>query len=634
MFLILSDEFSQKSNKSVILDKLLSYHERLKKGFPHLVTQPVIFEKSNTYFTIAFNGAIFTPDVSISSSKAIKANRNILVGDISNCKLRVSDSSESQNCTVSGKIAQKMCDKFAKCGTSIFSELEENFLLIGSKSNENSIHIATSPLGSRSIYWIEYDGLTFVTTELELLNFIFDGALRLSERGLASWLSGYPNPAISLFDNVNVLPIGHRLELSANRRPRIVKFWDIDPEHKISCQTQFEYSEQFFEIFQSSVKLACHTDRQKIVSQMSGGLDSTSVTALAKKHVERLEKEVVPLSHLYQQAEQCDESQLVEDMLSTLSCKESLKMTVDRGDDRNFLNLYPSHIESPGTVLSPRYHKELALVADSGADVLLTGNGGDEMCWGHSSAYTDRLKKGEVSVIKEVLKACHLVGMSKRQAIKNLFVKPFLPALFFKLMSDNKVGGNSAHVPIWLTDKAVSLALEETKIDNPFDERKDPVGYNRYQSLKTTSTYNAVHSYEKVAQQYGVDVRHPFFNPKLAEFTFAIPAKQLIQGPYPKWLLRHTMQDYLPQSVCWNLNKTTFDQHFGNLVRENATELRDILQDNRLADMGLVNPAMLLAEFDRVVSDPSLPVQVDLLYAILTFSWLNTHFPQTSGARE
>jgi asparagine synthase (glutamine-hydrolysing) len=303
-------------------------------------------------------------------------------------------------------------------------------------------------------------------------------------------------------------------------------------------------------------------------------------------------------------------------------------MPVDEGEDRDFLALYPSELESPGTVLSPRYVKELALVKQSGADVLLTGNGGDEMCWGHSAAYTQRLKQGDWRVVTEVLKACGDVRMSKRHVLSNLFVKPFVPEIVLKMLTLNKKSPLQHSVPIWLTEKATSLTVEETQVHNPFDKQKDPVGYNRYHSLKTTSTYNAVRSYEKVAQQFDIDVRHPFFNKQLAEFTFAIPDKQLIQGPFPKWLLRHSMQGHLPESVCWNLKKTTFDQHFGNLVRENASQIREVLQDERLADMGLVNQSLLLAEFDRVVTSPFASVQVDLLYAILTFSWLKTHFPQ------
>ena len=135
-------------------------------------------------------------------------------------------------------------------------------------------------------------------------------------------------------------------------------------------------------------------------------------------------------------------------------------------------------------------------------------------------------------------------------------------------------------------------------------------------------------SYDKLAERFGISVKHPFFDTTVAEFSFAVPPKQLIQGPYPKWLLRHSMQNELPDNVCWNLKKTTFDQHFGNLVRENASQLREVLQDERLSDMGLVNQSLLLAEFDRVVENKNIPLQVDLLYAILTYTWLQTHFPE------
>lgn len=50
--------------------------------------------------------------------------------------------------------------------------------------------------------------------------------------------------------------------------------------------------------------------------------------------------------------------------------------------------------------------------------------------------------------------------------------------------------------------------------------------------------------------------------------------------------------------------------------------------DKTLNELGLIERDTLLAEFERVVSDKSYPLHVDLLYAILTYSWLNSHFPE------
>lgn len=626
MFLLLTKELSQKCNKYSNFNNI----DKIKRSVFEFVQDACVVNKKGKQLIISFNSntAKHTPSSSELRFSEKILNKNIILGNIGDVKLDLSSLDLQQECTTLDRFAQKLSADFAQKGAAIFNDVAESFCLVGSRSSEDTIHIAKDPLNSQSIYWIEVENCCMVSTDLNMIKKVLNRPLMLSERGLSSWLSGYPNPAISLFEEINVLPIGYRLELSTSNKAKMIKFWDIEPENTLSFSDQSEYSEGFLDLLKSSVANACASKQQMVASQMSGGLDSTSITALANDYLHANGKQLIPLSHMYTRSKKSDESQLVKDMLEFLKIDQNIQMSVDEGKDRDFLALYPTHLESPGTVLSPRYVKELALVKEAGADVLLTGNGGDEMCWGHSSAYTQRLKQGDLSVVKEVLKACDAVGMSKRQTLTNLFVKPFVPEIVLKILTLNRKTSDEHSVPLWLTDKAKSLTIEETKIANPFDKLKNPVAYNRYQSLKTTSTYNAVRSYEKVAQQFDINVRHPFFNTKIAEFTFAIPPKQLIQGPYPKWLLRNAMTDKLPDSVCWNLKKTTFDQHFGNLVRENASALREVLKDQRLAAMGLVNQTLLLSEFDRVVANPEIPLQVDLLYAILTFSWLNTHFPE------
>jgi asparagine synthase (glutamine-hydrolysing) len=526
------------------------------------------------------------------------------------------------------QLATQLVQLMAKEGGNFIAKVSGSLVYMANDARNRKVHVGKDPLNPVSIYWIAALGGILISTDLRFLSMMADKPISLSEKGLASWLSGFPNPAISLFNEIQVLPSGYRMEINQDLRVELISFWDIEPDKKIVLNDQRAYSEQFQGLLSASVAVACRSECNTIVSQMSGGLDSTSITSLANEILKKQNKRVLPLSHLYSQANTCNEADLINDMLAYLHITDSLQIDVDGATDRDFISLYPTALESPGTVLSPRYAKELAIVQANGADVLLSGNGGDEMCWGHSVAYTQRLKEGDFGVIAEVLKACRAVGMSRKQAIKNLFVKPFLPDLLLRVLGSKQGGDISEGFPNWLTPKAKELAQFETKIANPFDYQRDPVGFNRYQSLKTTATYNAVKSYQQLGQQFGVEVRHPFFNKELAEFTFAIPAKQLIQGPFPKWLLRSSMTDKLPKSVCWNIKKITFDQHFGNLVRENADAIRKLFNHSGLAQMGLINQTSLLTEFDRVVNDSNYPLHVDLLYAILTYSWLNTHFPE------
>ena len=532
------------------------------------------------------------------------------------------------DCTSQVQIAPQLVQLMNNRGGDFIARVKGSLVYMGFDSRQEYFHVGKDPFNTASVYWLATLGGILVSTDLRFLALMADKPISLSQKGLASWLSGFPNPAISLFNEIKVLPSGSRLQINRDLREQLVQFWDIAPDNKIVLADQQAYSTQFHALLHNSVAAACRTERDTVVSQMSGGLDSTSVTALAAQVLQGQHKRLLPLSHIYSRAESCNESDLIAEMQRFLKLNDNLQLDVDGEDNRDFLSLYPTALESPGTVLSPRYVSELAIVQANGADVLLSGNGGDEMCWGHSVAYTQRLKEGDFSVIAEVLKACHSVGMSRKQAVKNLFIKPFLPDLLLRVLGHKKSGDLSEGFPAWLTPKAKELAQFETQVNNPFNYQRDPVGFNRYQSLKTTATYNAVRSYQQLSQRFGVEVRHPFFNKELAEFTFAIPAKQLIQGAYPKWLLRNSMSAQLPESVCWNIKKITFDQHFGDLVRENADAIRSLFKHSRLADMELVNEKTLLAEFDRLVNDKNCPLHVDLLYAILTYSWLHTHFPE------
>jgi asparagine synthase (glutamine-hydrolysing) len=593
----------------------------------------IVYELSETKNKDLLFGSTFFADVSgvSASNKAVFFENGHQDCLLFNACLLPSDLAEAPletPCTSQVQIAPQLVQLLSNRGGDFITKVKGSLVYMGFDARQQYLHVGKDPFNTASVYWLATLGGVLVSTDLGFLALMADTPISLSEKGLASWLSGLPNPAISLFNEIKVLPSGSRLQINKELREQVIQFWDIAPDNKIVLADQQAYSAQFHELLHNSVKAACRSERDTVVSQMSGGLDSTSVTALAAEVLAEQNKRLLPLSHIYSRADSCNESDLIGEMQRYLKLNDHLELDVDGAENRDFLSLYPTALESPGTVLSPRYVSELAVVQANGADVLLSGNGGDEMCWGHSVAYTQRLREGDFSVISEVLKACHSVGMSRKQAVKNLFIKPFLPDLLLRALGRKKSGDLAEGFPSWLTPKAKELALFETQVTNPFNYQRDPLGFNRYQSLKTTATYNAVRSYQQLGQRFGVDVRHPFFNKELAEFTFAIPAKQLIQGAYPKWLLRNSMSAQLPESVCWNIKKITFDQHFGDLVRENAEAIRGLLKHARLADMALINEKVLLAEFDRLVANKTHPLHVDLLYAILTYSWLHTHFPE------
>ncbi|MGN6617713.1 MAG: asparagine synthase (glutamine-hydrolyzing) [Ilyomonas sp.] len=55
------------------------------------------------------------------------------------------------------------------------------------------------------------------------------------------------------------------------------------------------------------------------------------------------------------------------------------------------------------------------------------------------------------------------------------------------------------------------------------------------------------------------EVRLPFLNHELVEFVFSLPSTYKIKDGFTKWILRKSMNNYLPSPVCWRKDKTGYE---------------------------------------------------------------------------
>ena len=443
-----------------------------------------------------------------------------------------------------------------------------------------------------------------------------------SELALAGWISGRPDPRLSMFDGIEKLPPGHALLATANG-VEVRKFWDIDPQRQIRYPKIQDYQEHLQALLQRAVSDRMRTDQAAVASQMSGGMDSTTVTALASREAAKEHKQLLVISHSYRSLESCDETDLIRETLAHLNLKNSRFLAAEEHTGLAYRDLYPPTLENPGTVLSPRYADEMAVLKEAGASVLLTGSGGDEMAWGHSLTYSQRLLRGNLAVVPEVISGAREMQLPLLRTLRQLFVNPFVPVWLRQLLGRP---AGTAPLPEWVPKAAIQcLNLDERLAGNSSTRFSNPALQARYDALQWSSTINSVRSYGAVAAQYGIEVRHPFFDTRLAEFSFAIPDDLWLRQGYPKWLLRKTMDGALPDSVCWNRQKVVFDGFFAGLIRNQAEHVRAILSDRRLEDMGLMDTDKLLETFDRVVAGRQ-GFNVDLLYALMVQVWVQEYW--------
>jgi len=113
---------------------------------------------------------------------------------------------------------------------------------------------------------------------------------------------------------------------------------------------------------------------------------------------------------------------------------------------------------------------------------------------------------------------------------------------------------------------------------------------------------------DKMSMAAGVEVRVPFLDNDLVEFSAQIPAKYKQHGKEGKWVLKKAMEPYLPHDVIYR-SKTGFGAPLRSWMRFELRELLgDLLSEESLTRRGLFDPTavqQLISENDAGTKDAS-----------------------------
>ena len=144
--------------------------------------------------------------------------------------------------------------------------------------------LARDRVGIRPLFYTWIDGSLAFASEVKSL-FTLPGIRRaLKPRALASVFSYWSALSTeSVFDGVSSLPPGHWMSVDS-RGARTAQYWDWSfGEHETASEE--ELAEQLHALLVDAVRLQLRAD-VPVGAYLSGGLDSSIVTALVRNHTE------------------------------------------------------------------------------------------------------------------------------------------------------------------------------------------------------------------------------------------------------------------------------------------------------------------------------------------------------------
>lgn len=420
---------------------------------------------------------------------------------------------------------------FIKWGPDIAAKLDGMFAFVLWDKQEKTVWAARDPLGIKPLYMARKGALTGFASENRPLRRLV--GTQVNPDALAeTMIIRYPTERLSCFKNIEMIPGGTLVKLHVPSGEITEKtFADILDTYKEDNRITYEDALQIVENeVVDSIKRHLQSDVGYCV-QLSGGVDSSLVTAIAAEHTNKSLKTFgVKLED-----PKHDESQyrkMVIDQYKT--DHHEIMMT-----GKEFAEGLPDtckHMEGPTAHMGTVFLKALCREIEKTDKVTLVGEGADEFFAGY-----DRYAK--IAHTKKMELAAKLIPAAAMDAVPRLHnlkrYKTLDPALVVLNYSDHN--DTLAMFPDF--KKTVGTAQRIRGI-TPLEKRicaADQLAYLGSLLLRQ----------DKISMAHSVEVRTPFTHMPLARAINKIPYNIRMPGGETKPLLKKVAEKWLPHDLLY-----------------------------------------------------------------------------------
>lgn len=358
---------------------------------------------------------------------------------------------------------------------------------------------------------------------------------------------GYENHTNeTFFENIFQLEQSHNLiyDLKTNRF-EIKRYYDIkENEIKLDENSSVDaYKSKLIE----AITLRLRSD-VKVGTCLSGGLDSSSIAAIASKIYKKKSDDKFTAIHAKSSEKNSDESFFAQEVAYT--CNLDLNIIEPKQDEfiNNIDDVIYTQEEPFGSPSIFMQYFVMKKAKEIGCTVLLDGQGGDETLLGYERYYPAYLiSLGFFDFIKGFFNVSKNSKLSKKQLFS-----------YFIYFTKSKIRiqrlkGKSRFIKNKFLDLASFDILEKNSKSylNLFELQHEEIFHTQVPHLLRYEDRNSM--------RHSIETRLPFIDFRAVETALTINNKYKIKDGWTKYILRKTVDKILPNSIVWRKNKFGFE---------------------------------------------------------------------------
>lgn len=465
-------------------------------------------------------------------------------------------------------------------GTECFAKFNGMFSIAIWDTINKELILARDRFGKKPLYYTFGNEKNIIFSS-ELTSLLEDRSIRrkISYEALNCYLAlGYILSPMTIYEDIFKLEQATYLKISERGNKKEKKqYWDYSETFRTKNKdSESDTENKILNLLEESVKRRMISD-VPVGAFLSGGVDSSSIVALMKKH-HKGDLHTFSVGFDQKSYNELPDADRVAEYFGTkhhgLICK------VDNGLD--FINDAISAYDEPFADNSLIPMIEVSKLASEYVKVVLSGDGADEIFAGYITYKADKYygyARPIPKVIKKLMLGINNSGSSKKKLSRQYKQKQFLNGT---LHSKEK-----AHY-LWRQffspeERADIMGVQYKDLisdTDPFNifkkyydkaEGMDTLDSNLYVDGMTWLPDDILVKVDRATMHSSIESRSPYLDPHLVTYASSIPSGLKMKGLKTKYILKKSLSKILPEFVLTK-KKSGFNAPVGSWIGTNGND--------------------------------------------------------------
>ncbi|HMF58356.1 MAG TPA: asparagine synthase-related protein [Pyrinomonadaceae bacterium] len=505
---------------------------------------------------------------------------------------------------------------YLRWGMDWFAKLIGDWSLALWEPKKKTLLLARDFPGNRPLYYRISKTSVLWSTELETFLDLAVDPPRLNDAYLMRFLAFNPEVGDTPYMDVSPVLPGHVVSIR-DGAVEVHKAWEPDLAAEIRYGRDLEYEEHFRDLFWGAVRGRLRA--QGVVwAELSGGLDSSSIVCVADEILqgEAVESErVETFSDIYSQSSSTDEREYIG------------YVEKKRGRRGQHLEESEYQLFLPGETITyfsrpqpnlGRSTKLALLMAQNGARVLLSGQGGDGVMWSMERPcldLTDMLAAKDLRKLHARIKA---YSLHTGRTYWDLF---WTDAVNSQAARSTSVSSRRMANDPWINWSLFTKCQREQTVDTlaAMDSSLPASRRISYKLISDAIRILSLHHFRTCGM---IDASYPYLDRRLIQFMLSVPFEQKLRPGITRSLHRRAVRGVLPQEILARRGKTGAEECLCRALGREWQAVQSLFgPDARVVRRGYVDLPKLLAAMNEA-RDGRHPDVYSLMRVISLEVWL------------